>query len=91
MFSTQVLISILFGGHGLINTNCLHEERCFVCANNFSIWDNTYRNMSELGVNIIAKALTLFCSEELHLALTRILMTPAWPYRAEVCRGVSPY
>jgi hypothetical protein len=47
--------------------------------------------MSELGGNIITKFLTLFCSEELHLALTRILMTPAWPYRAEVCRGVSPY
>ena len=37
------------------------------------------------------KYLTLFCSEGLHLALTRIRMTPAWPYLAPVWRGVSPY
>ena len=34
---------------------------------------------------------TLFCSEALHLALTRILITPACPYLADVCNGVSPY
>ena len=34
---------------------------------------------------------TLFCSDGLHLALTRIRITPAWPYLALVCNGVSPY
>ena len=37
------------------------------------------------------KLITLFCSEGLQSALTRIRMTPAWPYLAPVCRGVSPY
>ena len=34
---------------------------------------------------------TLFCSDTRHLALIRILMTPAWPYLAAVWKGVSPY
>ncbi len=35
--------------------------------------------------------LTLFCSDILQLALTRIRITPAWPYLAAVWTGVSPY
>jgi len=34
---------------------------------------------------------TLFCSETRQLALMRMRITPAWPYRALVCNGVSPY
>ena len=36
-------------------------------------------------------SVTLFCSETRHLALIKILMTPACPYRAAVWKGVSPY
>ena len=36
-------------------------------------------------------SLTLFCRLGLQRAEMRILATPAWPYLAAVCRGVSPY
>jgi hypothetical protein len=34
---------------------------------------------------------TLFWSDTRHCALMRIRVTPAWPYLALVCSGVSPY
>ena len=36
-------------------------------------------------------SLTLFWRLGLQSAEMRILATPAWPYLAAVCRGVSPY
>ena len=35
--------------------------------------------------------LTLLGTLSLHFALIRMRVTPAWPYRAAVCRAVSPY
>jgi hypothetical protein len=36
-------------------------------------------------------SLTLFWSDTRHCALIRMRVTPAWPYLALVCSGVSPY
>ena len=42
-------------------------------------------------INELINSLTLFCRFGLQRAEMRILATPACPYLAAVCRGVSPY
>ena len=62
------------------------------------MWQTKYASAvpKDLGVGVksIPKcwvSLTLFCRLGLQRAEMRILATPAWPYLAAVCRGVSPY
>jgi len=52
---------------------------------------NNIFNLASLFLSIPSCKLTLFCSEMEHLALINIRAIPACPYRAAVCRGVSPY